>query len=142
MTTAAEKWGPGPWQDEPDRDRWTDEDTGLSCLAIRFPRTGHWNGYVQVPAGHPWHRVDFWDLPKVDVHWGVNYADWGIDSVKDAPDLNQSWWVGFSCDHLGDLTPQEITTDEYGLREGVYRDLRFVRAEITRLAEQIKENHQ
>jgi hypothetical protein len=26
------QWGPGPWQDEPDKKQWQDEATGLPCL--------------------------------------------------------------------------------------------------------------
>lgn len=141
-TAADEKWGPGPWSDEPDRDQWTDETTGLECLALRFPRTGHWNGYVQVPTGHPWNRVAFTDLPTVDVHWGINYADHGRDPVGYGADRDGQWWIGFSCDHLGDLTPHAIVNDEYGLCEGVYRPLSFVRQQCARLAEQIKETRQ
>lgn len=132
--TAAEKWGPGPWASEPDRDQWTDPTTGLKCLARRHGFTGHWCGYVAIPEGHPWHQVEYTDLPSIEVHWGVNYSD--------HMEGESGWWVGFDCAHLGDLSPHEIVNDDYGLREGVYRDLRFVRSECTRLAEQINEAHQ
>jgi hypothetical protein len=28
-------WGEGPWQHEPDKMQWTDDDTGLPCLIVR-----------------------------------------------------------------------------------------------------------
>ena len=29
------QWGEGPWQDEPDKIQWQDEETGLPCLIVR-----------------------------------------------------------------------------------------------------------
>lgn len=147
MTTAAEtRWGPGPWQNEPDRQAWTDEATGLECLAVRHGNFGHWCGYVAVPPQHPWFGADYGDLPQedLDVHWGLNYARAG-DTILGLSTTQGDglWWFGFSCDHMGDLTPHEVVNDEYGLRtnDGVYRDLKFVRRECVRLAEQINEAH-
>ena len=53
-------WGPGQWQDEPDKVQWADEATGLPCLAVRHPELGNWCGYVGVPEGHPLFGVR-WD---------------------------------------------------------------------------------
>ncbi|MFE7462335.1 hypothetical protein [Streptomyces sp. NPDC057554] len=144
-TNAAEtRWGPGPWSGEPDRDQWTDPDTGLLCLAIRFPRTGHWNGYVAIPEGHPLHKITAWNLPRLDVHCGINYAHHGDKHVSWHPGREDgNWWIGFSCDHIGDEVPAETAArDDFGMfaADRIYRDLRFVRAECTTLAAQIKEN--
>ncbi len=46
-------WGPGPWQDEPDKVQWTDEATGLPCLMLRSRHGGNWCGYVGVAPDHP-----------------------------------------------------------------------------------------
>lgn len=46
-----EAWGPGPWQDEPDR--WEGRFLDLVLLARRGPM-GAWCGYVGVPPSHPW----------------------------------------------------------------------------------------
>lgn len=48
------KWGPGPWQDEPDHLDWIDERTGLSCKIVRNMFTGNLCGYVGVPPMHPY----------------------------------------------------------------------------------------
>lgn len=56
-------WGAGPWVTEPDWALWTDEATGLRCMIRRAYRpvhdggTGALCGYVEVPVGHPWHKV-------------------------------------------------------------------------------------
>ena len=50
------KWGPGPWQDEPDAIDWRDEPTGLACAIRRnLEVTGSLCGYVGVPVGHALH---------------------------------------------------------------------------------------
>jgi len=36
-------WGPGPWQEEPDKVQWQDPQTGSVCLAVRGPMGG-WCG--------------------------------------------------------------------------------------------------
>lgn len=51
-------WGPGPWQDEPDKKQWQDEETGLPCLIVRGP-SGALCGYVGVSESHPLHGKDY-----------------------------------------------------------------------------------
>jgi hypothetical protein len=48
------EWGPGPWQDEPDRVEWNDERTGLACRIIRNMWSGNFCGYAGIPATHPY----------------------------------------------------------------------------------------
>lgn len=49
-------WGPGPWQDEPDKIQYVDEATGLPCLIVRNGKEiGALCGYVGVLPGHPLH---------------------------------------------------------------------------------------
>lgn len=85
-------WGPGPWQDEPDKVAWVDPDTGLDCMAKRHERLGHWCGYVGVGPDHPWFRVGFGECAdpehgeecqlycehspaaRVEAHGGITYA--------------------------------------------------------------------
>lgn len=47
------QWGDGPWQTEPDDERWIDEATNLPCWIRRAPVTGSLCGYVGVPRTHP-----------------------------------------------------------------------------------------
>lgn len=51
-------WGPGPWEEEPDKRQWTDPATGLPCLIVRN-RLGGLCGYVGVPPSHPWYGRDY-----------------------------------------------------------------------------------
>lgn len=57
-------WGPGPWQDEPDKRQWRDEATGLPCLIVRSPMGGNLCGYVGVPREHALHGKDYSERVK------------------------------------------------------------------------------
>lgn len=66
----------------------------------------------------------------IDVHGGLTYAE------KNAPmeEPDGFWWFGFDCAHAGDLLPKY---DWIG-RDGIYRDIDFVRQEIKSLADQLE----
>ncbi|WP_017602237.1 hypothetical protein [Nocardiopsis lucentensis] len=131
-----------PWTTGLDRDQWTDKHTGLLCLAVRGP-LGAWCGYVAVPTGHPWHGLAFHDLPRIDVHKGVNYAaDGDEDITSGAGQPDGRWWIGFSCDHIGDLVPasyERMGELAQVMCEDTYRDLGYVRREINALAEAVRD---
>jgi hypothetical protein len=48
----------GPWDHEPDKLQWQDEETSLPCLIVRGP-AGALCGYVGVPKDHPLHGKDY-----------------------------------------------------------------------------------
>lgn len=125
----------GPWNDEPDEIVWDDEVSGLSCMARRA-QGGHWCGYVALPSGHPWNGKGIEYLPgDLDIHGGISYAS-ASPTVGGEPDADGRWWIGFSCDRIGDLVPaiQANLGDFAVFSEDVYRDEHFVRREITDLA--------
>ncbi len=143
-------WPPGPWGDEPDREEWRDETTGYPCLALRA-RWGSWCGYVGVPPGHPLHGVPAGDVELL-AHGGVNFSDRCMEDdrpqherVCHVPAPGESddvWWFGFDCNHLSDFAPGDpLVAGPYKLQwpaeGGVYRDLDYVRVEITLLAGQL-----
>lgn len=157
-------WGPGPWQDEPDKEQWQDEATGFACLIKRNPM-GALCGYVGVPEGHPWHGSGYspgWDeevgnlspalrlLTDVEVHGGLTYADSCQEGPEDktichVPGLGEPeplWWFGFDCAHAWDLAPA-MAARERGYApvslDDVYRDRAYVKAECASLAQQASE---
>lgn len=132
----------GPWDYEPDRAEWRDEDTGLPCLARRGP-LGQWCGYVAVPPGHPWHGADYDALP-VDVHGGLTFAapcdeSAGICHAPRPGEPGDVWWLGFDCAHLGDLVPGMVRLNlpPFPGSSEVYRPLAYVRRECAELARQV-----
>lgn len=158
-------WGPGPWQDEPDKVQWKDEATGLACLAKRGPG-GQWCGYVGLAPGHALYEkhygdvYDLLDYDAVNVHGGLTYADHcaegpeesSICHVPDPGEPDNVWWLGFDCAHSRDLSPAQAARDrlryeETGspiwlpLTDGTeqYRTLAYVQSETRRLAGQLAE---
>ena len=127
------RWGPGPWQTEPDRVEFV--HAGLPCLALRN-HYGAWCGYAAVPPGHPLHGQDYNDV-DVEAHGGLTYASLCADGICHEPAPGEPadvWWFGFDCGHAWDLMPgmrMAITAD------CAYRTLDYVRAEIRSLAEQL-----
>lgn len=144
-------WGDGPWQSEPDKVQWDDDDTGLPCLAVRHTTSGHWCGYVGVTAGHPWFGADY-GTPDVDCHGGLTYAGHCVESDKEhgichipgdgEPD--SVYWFGFDCAHSGDMSPGHDSMLKGWRRDLVYfpeqyRTLRYVQVQCAELASQIQE---
>ena len=91
-------YGPGEWQDEPDKVQWVDEATGLPCLIVRGP-VGALCGYVGVHASHPWFAVSYSSCSNkipceesycdhvpsnyVQVHGGLTYSNFCMDSTRE-----------------------------------------------------------
>lgn len=137
----------GPWDGEPDKAQWVDQDTGLDCLIVRN-RSGALCGYVGVPAGHPWHGQDY-DNVDADVHGGLTYAapcqendaEHGICHVPEPGRPDDVWWLGFDCAHFGDLVPRYAPiyfgdlAPRYRMEpEQIYRDVAYVRVQCQQLA--------
>jgi hypothetical protein len=150
-------WGDGQWQQEPDKVQWTDEATGLPCLAVRGPH-GALCGYVGVAEGHPYFRVEYGDGPedRLDVHGGITYSDLCQEgneaaSICHIPAPGQPdhvWWFGFDCAHSGDFCPgsnarlSDAFMRSHGLHKGPqpyeqYRTLAYVQGECRALAAQL-----
>lgn len=144
-------WGPGPWQDEPDRVEW--EHAGHPCLITRNEGEGNLCGYVAVAPGHPWHGVDACDLqPGASAHSGVNYATACAGRICHVPKPGEPadvWWLGFDCGHAFDFAPgmaARIAGEGYGTHAAVlvtsarqtYRTVDYVRAHVEALAEQAR----
>ena len=141
------EWGPGPWQDEPDKMQWLDDATGLPCLIVRN-HFGSLCGYVGVSKGHPAYKKGYDDV-DVDVHGGLTFAgkcgERICHLVEDGED-DDVWWLGFDCGHCFDLAPGIRATlakmnppnKLYEDRDAVYRDVAYVRSECERLAKQLK----
>jgi hypothetical protein len=141
----------GEWDNEPDKVQWQDEATGLPCLIVRTPHSGHLCGYVGVAEGHPMYGKGYDDVTQangeyIDVHGGLTFANKcqpsetesrGICHLPEPGEPDHVWWFGFDCAHAWDLSPVRydpkwICGDEH------YRDIAYVRSEVAKLAAQLK----
>jgi hypothetical protein len=158
--TDKSEWGPGEWQNEPDKMQWQDEETGLPCLIVRGP-AGALCGYVGVARGHPWFGVDYSACAQkptcgedycdhgpgstVRVHGGLTYSDkcteseHGICHVVQSGEDDHVWWFGFDCAHYQDFAPKYHSLPQYRMfdEHTIYRNLSYVKTQIQRLARQI-----
>jgi hypothetical protein len=141
-------WGPGPWQDEPDKRQWVDEATGLPCLIVRNDMGGLC-GYVGVADGHPLFGKQYGDV-DIEVHGGLTFSDFcdeqaeecsAICHVVEPGENDRVWWLGFDCSHTWDLSPAAAARDRArGWRpigRETYRDIAYVQAECASLARQL-----
>lgn len=143
---------PGPWHDEPDRLEF--DHAGFTCLLLR---NAAWCGYVAVPPGHPWHGKNYDDVRTVnadgdedwpDVHGGLTYSGECSGHICHVPkpgEPDDVWWVGFDCNHHGDLSMSTLwmgvrypDSSLWGGRGESYRDVEYVRWQTERLAAQAK----
>lgn len=104
-TVDKSEWGPGEWQDEPDKVQWKDEATGLPCLIVRN-WSGALCGYAGVSEGHPlfakdysatlphecdgscsaeydYHRYDASPAGMVSVHGGLTFSGFCFDASRE-----------------------------------------------------------
>jgi hypothetical protein len=128
-----EKYGEGPWMDEPDRIEW--RHNGFPCLMQRNMSGGNWCGYVGVTEGHPWFQKGLdggshcrtcygdeseecetckgtglsYDLKEEPtMHGGCTYTGMCAGDICHIPRPGESaevWWVGFDFAHHMDLSP-------------------------------------
>lgn len=129
-------WMAGPWDDEPDYFKWTDEKTGLACMIARASPMGNLCGYVGVDETHPRFKVVEFPADLI-VHGGITYC--GPDEA------GYLWWLGFDCGHAFDYQPglMACLNDTPGFAEadipefflsGTYRTFDFVLLQCTNLA--------
>lgn len=67
------------------------DHAGLHCYVFRV--NDHYCGYVEVPRGHEFDRVDYDDLGYIDVHGGITFGQ-ESDGV---------WTFGWDAAHGGDV---------------------------------------
>lgn len=158
-TVDKSSWKRGPWDNEPDKAQWRDETTGMPCLLVRHPTSGHLCGYVGVAEGHPLFGKGYDDVRVPtdnneygypDVHGGLTFADGcrphaegeghGVCHVADEGEPDHVWWFGFDCAHYGDYSPAYSARPEPCFRrrdDESYKSVGYVKKECAKLALQL-----
>jgi hypothetical protein len=71
---------------------------------LDMPSIGWGNGYVVLPAGHPYHGVGYDNIP-VEVHVGLTFA-MDAEQIEEweeyTPEMAGGWVVGFDTAHAYD----------------------------------------
>ena len=141
----------GVWQSE--HDHIVFEHAGLPCILARGGAIA-WCGYVAVPPGHPWHGKSYGDVRVLDadgaetwpdVHGGLTYSEkcqGHICHVAKPGESDDVWWLGFDCNHSGDLAAYDIIDGERDHHRypwpTTYKTVDYVRAETMKLADLAK----
>jgi hypothetical protein len=117
------------WLEEPNKLEF--EHAGIKCLILR-DRFLWLGGYVGLEPSHAHSGKHYRDIEVKSVHQGLNFSGRG-DGQRRKEGL---WWIGFYGDRPGDLVPGRMD----GLKGGeIYRDIEYVRGEVKKLAEQMRD---
>lgn len=136
---------PGKWLKEPDLCCWERE---LPCLAIRDMGMGVWKGFVGIEDSHPFFGKSIEELLKLpgvlDIFRGVHGGLCGAGRLppKYKEFAKSYWWIGIETCQGDDLMPllklENINPDMAKmLSNRSYKDLRFIRKEINKLAKYV-----
>lgn len=125
--SSALKWGPGPWQHEPDE--LVFEYKGVLCKIQRNMSLGNLLGYVYITDPLNLYRLyNHLIKEELEVYGGVTY----LNHTK------EHTIVGFDCAHGYDLVPAFADMGfKYSSRENSYKTIAFVKAELEKLVDQI-----
>ena len=137
-------WPSGPWDNEPDKIQFEDDDTKFPCLIVRS-NSGALCGYVGVKLGHPLYGVYYNNIKEeIVVHGGLSYSDFcdsdgdesrSICHVNDSDD-SRIWWLGFDCARFQDWIPRFARSlHSYSAS---YKDIDYLKSELKNLASQLK----
>jgi len=136
----------GEWMDEPDKKQWVDKETGLACLIVRA-RPGSLCGYVGVSEFHEYFGKGESAVPDFYCHGGLTFFGGcqegkepgkGVCHIPAEGEPDNTWWFGFDCAHLGDITPAPFFSTVNSFEENdTYRNIKYVEGECKALARQI-----
>jgi hypothetical protein len=112
----------------------TFEILGFECIISRGgPLLGNFNGYIGVPAGHPWHGKSIENL-DCEVHGGPTWCEENLPWREG----DGRWWIGFDTCHGGDLVVHHngVTPLFRVLGDETFKGERYVEMELVALADQ------
>ena len=83
-------WGDGPWQNEPEKVQYFDDETGYPCLIKRVDHSGHLCGYVGIGPSHLLYKKSYKDLYDLDIkiHGGLTFSSF-------CQDMSEETWEKF-----------------------------------------------
>ena len=113
---------------------------GFNCKIIRVnPEfSGHLCGYIEIPESHELHNMGYDEIEEkynyeLPAHGGLTFS--GI--LKSG-----GYWIGFDCDHSGDLSPCYSPDFDFGINHyDRYMDMHSVEVCINEIVDFIKEEN-
>lgn len=116
------------------REAQVDPYSGYMTLIVRTS-LGHLCGYVELPKTHFQYGQDYFSISgQYDVHGGLTFGEYMYQ-----PSGREAWLIGFDCAHSSDYVPYLSGLASSSASTGQYRDIQFVRDELTKLCRQLKD---
>lgn len=103
-------------------------EEGIEWAIYAHDSMGNINGYVRIPEGHEWRKLDDWQwggIAGVEVHGGITFG------------ITDDGWIGFDTAHVGDVWPGSSLLRSYGGGFATYWTQETVVGETKQLARQI-----
>ena len=89
-----------------------------NSYSLDYKRTTDWFcGYVEIPRGHEFYKVDYSDIYDIEVHGGLTFSGRFRE--------NGTYYIGFDCKHA--------------LDNSIEQDAEYVEKECRYLIDQLKE---
>jgi len=111
-------------------------------------KLGHRYGYVKIPERHTLYEMDYIDIEdkfNIEVHGGLTFSGFITGFIDGLILQERCWWIGFDCNHLGDLKDFGIMSNEYKETYqhipqfyGTIKTKEYVENECKKLIDQIK----
>lgn len=94
---------------------------------------------AKFPIGDAARRLREWSHVMTDfAAWKEKCQSVGICHLPGAGEPERVWWFGFDCAHSGDVSPGYDFKFGYD-RDDSYKDIQYVKLEVTALAKQLKD---
>lgn len=94
---------------------------------------------IKFPVGDSARRIKEWAGCFDDYEaWNERMIARSVCHIPDAGETDRIWWLGFDCAHLGDFIPG-MRERRYPGEDQWYKDISYVRDEVTKLAAQLAE---
>lgn len=109
---------------------------GFDCvIGLGGPFGQNYNGYILVPAAHPWCGLDYSEI-NADCHGGLTYGAAMLPWEPAPVNPSRARWFGFDTCHSCDA----VRGAPYEMRipHGTFKDMDYVRAELEKLAAHAK----
>jgi hypothetical protein len=113
---------------------------GYRCVVLGLSM-GHRCGYVALPYGHPYNKIDdYSNMNNISVHGGLTYGD--IDNTYPVKTDRKHYWIGFDCAHYNDARDLELIKsfeDNYPSHLLIRSILNFPNYGVLRTTEYVEE---
>lgn len=109
---------------------------GCHIRRVGIPYMGHLCGYIEIPRTHNLYEKDYDTIEKI-----YDYELPAHGSLTFSGYVNNEYWIGFDCAHVGDLLPMFVGEDIYTpVKTDTYKTMEFVENNIKEIIDFIEKS--